>query len=652
MPIDEAGVGRLAAGVDPSIVNRLIFIAVVIVLTFAVFVVRLFQLQVIEGEDLGNRARRNSVRTVHLEAPRGDIVDRFGRELATTRPAFGVQVMPVEMREREMTFAALGNLLDQDPGELAARVGSPRGRGRFQPVRIATDLPYDSRSRVESHLYALPGVFTDVSPRRYYVGGSLAAHVLGYTGEIQVAQLEKRAFADYRSGDVIGQAGVESRFENILRGRAGGRNVVVDVAGRVDEVLDEVEATPGGTVVLTIDRDLQKVAEDAFLPDVIGGEEKRGAVVVLDPRNGDVLALVSQPSFDPNSFAGGIDSASWKELTESEGQPIQNRAVAGQYPPGSTYKAFVAAAGLEEGATDPEERVFCPGSFKLGRRTYRCWKRGGHGSVNLHEALARSCDVFFYQLGLKLGIDRMAFFANGFNLGRRTGIELGNEAPGIIPTQAWKERRFGEIWLKGETVSASIGQGYNLTTPLQLAVAYAAIANGGTIFKPRILLRQTGPDGMVEQGPAPEVLGRVPVSPENLAIVNRGLEAVVNEVGGTGGRARIPGVRVAGKTGTAQVVRLAETEDLDEKEIPFKFRDHGWFAAFAPVEAPEIVVVALSEHGGHGGSAAGPIVNAVLSQYFKASMPAEPPIQPQPPGPLQPLDPRESTEEAGQVVRN
>jgi len=649
MPIEDAGVGRLATGVDPSIVNRLVFIAVVIVLTFGVFVVRLFQLQVIQGEDLGNRARRNSVRTVRLEAPRGEIVDRFGRELATTRPAFGVHVMPAELRERELTLAALGSLLDRDPSELSERVGTPRGRSRFQSVRIANDLPYDSRTRVESHLYALPGVFTDVSPRRYYVGGSLAAHVLGYTGEIQIRQLEKRSFADYQSGDVIGQAGVESRFESILRGRAGGRNVVVDVAGRIDEVLDEVDATPGGTLMLTIDRDLQRVAEDAFLPDVIGGEEKRGAVVALDPRNGDVLALVSSPAFDPNSFAGGIDSVTWKQLAESDSRPIQNRALAGQYPPGSTYKVFVAAAALEERAITLDERVFCPGSFKLGRRTYRCWKRGGHGSVNLHEALVRSCDVFFYQLGLKLGIDRMAFFANGFHLGRRTGIALGNESPGLVPTRAWKERRFGEVWLKGETVSASIGQGYNLTTPMQLAVAYAAIANGGTIFRPRVMLRHTGPDGIVERGPEPESLGKVPVSPKHLATITRALEDVVHGDGGTGGRARIPGLRVAGKTGTSQVVHLKNTEDLEDDEIPFKFRDHGWFAAFAPVDAPEIVVVALAEHGGHGGSAAGPIVNAVLSRYFKTSMPEAPPRSPEPPNPLSPPEP---PEEAAQVVRN
>jgi penicillin-binding protein 2 len=249
----------------------------------------------------------------------------------------------------------------------------------------------------------------------------------------------------------------------------------------------------------------------------------------------------------------------------------------------------------------------------------------------------------------------MAFFSNGFHLGRRTGVALGNESAGLVPTRAWKERHVGQVWLKGETVSASIGQGFNLTTPMQLAVAYAAIANGGTVFRPRILLRQTGPDGTVEQGPEPEALGKVPVSPEHLATITRALEAVVNETGGTGARARIPGIRVAGKTGTAQVVHVKETDGLEDDEIPFKYRDHGWFAAFAPAEAPEIVVIALAEHGGHGGSAAGPIVNAVLSRYFKSSMPEAPPKSYEPPEPLEaPVLPEstESFEEAAQVVRN
>jgi penicillin-binding protein 2 len=624
MPVDEIGVGRLAAGVDSSVGNRLPIVTALIVLAFVIFFVRLFQLQVIQSEDLGNRAKRNSIRTVRLDASRGDILDRFGRELATTRPAFGVQVMPADLRQRERTLTALGSLLDEDPIELSERVGTPSGRRRFQPVRLAKDLPYDTRSRVESHLYALPGVFTDVSPRRYYVGGKLGAHVLGYTGEIQSEQLQTRLFADYRAGDWVGQAGIERRYEFSLRGRAGGRNVIVDVAGRVNEVLDEAEAKPGAKLMLTIDRDLQQAAEDAFRPEVIGGPPKRGALVALNPRNGDVLALVSRPSFDPNDFAGGIDRETWKALSSGDALPLQNRAIAGQYPPGSIYKVILAAAGLEDGVVDPQEEVFCPGHFKLGRRTYRCWKRSGHGNMNLHDALVQSCDVYFYQLGLTLGIDRIAFFAGGFNLGRKTGILLGKEAGGLIPTRDWKQRRFSQAWLLGETVSASIGQGFNLTTPIQVAVAYAGIANEGKLFKPRIVLAVQGQEGEFEPGPDPQLLGTVPVSPEHLAILTHALEGVVGEEHGTGARARVPGVRVAGKTGTAQVVGLKHTEDLEDGEIPLKYRDHGWFAAFAPAEAPEIVVVALAEHGGHGGSAAGPIVQAVMARYFETHKPAPP----------------------------
>jgi penicillin-binding protein 2 len=626
---NEPGRDRLGAGVDASFADRVPMVAAFIIAVFAIFFVRLFQLQVVEGEALGNRARRNSVRTVRLEVSRGNIVDRFGRELATTRPAYGVGVMPAGLTRPDQTFTALGDLLSTEPAELIERVGNPRGRGRFQPVRLRNDLPYDSRTRVESHLFALPGVFTDVRPRRFYVGGDLAAHLLGYIGEIQQKQLERRSFAGYRSGEVIGQSGIESRFQSALRGRAGGRNVVVDVSGRIDEILDEVDPTPGGTVVLTIDRDLQQAAEDAFMPEVLGGPAKRGAAVVMDVRNGDVLALVSRPAFDPNSFAGGIDTDTWKELTESKSQPLQDRALSGQYPPASTYKAFVAAAGLQEGMVDLDETVYCPGSFKLGRRTYRCWKRAGHGAVNLHDALVRSCDVYFYQLGLKLGIDRMAFFGNAFNFGRKTGIEVGNESIGLVPTRAWKERRFSEVWMKGETVSASIGQGFNLTTPIQLAVAYAAIANGGKLIRPRIWLRIDARDGVTTEGPAPDVFATLPVASRHLATITRALAGVVNEKGGTGGRARLPNIRVAGKTGTAQVVNLKQTEHLEEDEIPLKYRDHGWFAAFAPVEAPEVVVIALAEHGGHGGSAAGPIVKAVLSRYFQKQREEGPPQRPE-----------------------
>lgn len=614
----QGGQGRrLGAGVDPAVEERVPLVAVLMLLVFAVFAVRLFQLQIIESDALRLRSQRNSVRTVRLEAPRGDVLDREGRVLATTRPAFGLQAIPHDLRDSDVTFAALAMLLDEDGEALRARVGMPRGRQRFAPVRLAGDLSYDRMARVESHLYALPGVVTDVRPRRYYPAGPLAAHVLGSIGEIGPSQLATREFADYRQGEVIGLTGVEARYQRYLRGRAGGRNQVVDVSGRVVEVLDEVEPQPGATVALTLDLDLQQAAEVGFLPEVLGEPAKLGALVALDPHNGDVLALVSKPSYDPNAFAGGIDAETWGRLTNDEWRPLQNRALAGLYPPGSTYKVIVAAAGLQEGVIDPEEPFTCLGSFKLGRRTYRCWKRHGHGEVNLRQAIVESCDVYFYRVGLELGIDRLAFFANGFNLGRLSGIRIPQEKSGLVPTEAWKEKRHSEPWILGETVSAAIGQGYNLATPLQMAVAYAALANGGKLLRPRLLLRATGRDGSVTEGPPPEVLGTVPVAPEHLARIRDGLEGVVSERGGTGGRARVRGVRVAGKTGTAQVVRLEHTENLEEDEVPVRYRDHAWFVAFAPADAPEIVVAVLVEHGGHGGSAAAPIARRVLERYFE-----------------------------------
>jgi len=637
--------GALGTAVDDAVDRRTPFVAAFVLLVFAIFVLRLFQLQLIEGEKLGRLSAKNSVRTVRLDAPRGDIVDREGRTLATTRPAFGVQVIPNDLQRRERTFEALGMLLDDSPERFDALVGHPRGRGRFAPVRVSSDVTYDELARVESHRYALPGVITDVEPRRDYVEGDLAAHTLGYIGEIQGRQLEQREYADYRPGEVIGQAGVEQLHERDLRGRQGGRNVVVDVAGRVVDVLDEEEPIPGGTLTLTLDLDLQRAAEAAFLPDVLGEPAKMGAVVALDVRNGDVLALVTKPSFDPNAFPGGIDAETWKALTSDEWRPIQNRAISGQYPPGSVYKPIVAAAALEERIVDPKDTVFCPGQFTLGNRTYRCWKRGGHGTVDLRLALKQSCDVYFYTVGLRLGVDRLASFARGFGLGNTTGIALGQERSGLVPTEEWKERRFGEPWMKGETVSVSIGQGFNLVTPLQVAVAYAAIANGGKLLRPRLVLGVDGRDGQGRPGPEVEQLGALPVAPENLARIVDALEAVVGEDGGTALRARVAGVPVAGKTGTAQVVRMKHVEDLEDDEIPLRFRDHAWFAAFAPLPEPEIVVVVLVEHGRGGGANAAPIAQKVLARYFEKKSEVFGPLQAA-------VDPSPVGTSEGPVVRN
>ncbi len=613
---------RFGSGGDSDIERRLPLLAAFVILVFALFVLRLFYLQVIQGDALRDRSERNSVRTLRLEAPRGDILDRHQRTLATTRPAFGVEVIPNELKVPKVTFSTLAILIDGDAGEFARKVGRPRGRERFQAVRLAGDLSYDQRARVESHRYAMPGVVTDVRPRRHYVEGVLAAHLLGMIGEIRRDQLATRRFADYRAGEIIGQSGVEALFERHLRGRAGGQNVVVDVAGREIEVLNEVEPAPGGRLVLALDLDLQRVADAAFRSSDPKEPPKAGAVAVLDPRNGDVLALTSAPTYDPNDFAGGIEVAKWQRLISDPRRPIQNRALAGQYPPGSTYKVIVAAAALSEGLVTPDEKLFCPGHFRLGRRTYRCWRRRGHGELALRDALVRSCDVYFYQLGLRLGVDRLAEYARAAGLGRRTEIAVAPEQPGLVPTEAWKLRRFGEPWQKGETVSAAIGQGFNLVTPLQLAVAFAAIANGGTLLQPRVVLRALDRNGAVVDEPAPEVLGTLPVEPDTLAFIRDALVGVVQEPKGTGGRARVPGLVVGGKTGTSQVVGIEHTEDLEEDEIPEHLRDHAWFVAFAPAEDPEIVVAVLVEHGGHGGSAAAPIAQRILARWFEKRGPA------------------------------
>ena len=602
------------AGTDLPIDGRLRLFAALLGAAFAIFELRLFQLQILEVGELREQAMRNSVRTARLEAQRGEIVDREGRVLAKTRSAWQLDLVPSDLQRREVTFAALGQLLERDPAELVERVGQPRGIARFRPVRLDGDLDEVALARVETHRFALPGVSTHVRPLRHYLDGAMAAHVLGTLGEIRGEQLEQEAFESYRSGDIIGQTGLEAVLEAPLRGRSGGRNVMVDAAGREVQVLAEIAPEAGSRVVLTLDLDLQRAAWEAFHDVPEGEPPKMGSAVAIDVRNGDVLVMLSQPSFDPNAFSGGIDATTWKALTGDEWDPLRNRAIQNHYPPGSIHKAIVAAALLQEGVINANSRTFCPGSFRFGGRTYRCWKKEGHGSVDLHKAIQQSCDVFFYTFGVQLGVDKLANIAKSFGLGQPTGVGLPGEASGLIPSSQWKEKRFGERWYPGETVSTAIGQGYNLYTPIQLAVSYAAVASG-QLIKPRLVLRVEGDEGVEEMPASPAT--PVAVAPELLALVRSGMTAVVEEPGGTGGRARVPGVRVAGKTGTAQVVQLQHTEGMSESQIPIRYRDHAWFGAFAPADAPEIAVGVFVEHGQHGSSSAGPIAQRILARYFE-----------------------------------
>ncbi|HIG00091.1 MAG TPA: penicillin-binding protein 2 [Myxococcales bacterium] len=594
---------------------RIGLIALIMLAAFAIFVVRLFQLQIVEGADLASRSERNSIRTLRLEAPRGDIVDREGRLLATTRPAFRVRVIPSEVRSSERAYRVLGELLDRDGDELAEKVGVPVGRRRFQPVALETDLSYLQLARVESHRYALPGVVTDMTPRRHYEGERTAAHLLGTIGEIDAEELARDAVPSYRAGDVVGKSGLEHRHEAHLRGKLGGRNIVVDVAGQEIEVIDEVDPVPGGRIVLTIDLDLQRVAEEAFRAEEFS---LRGALVAIDPRNGEVLAMVSEPAYDPNLFPGGVGSETWNDLVSDESRPLRNRAISGQYPPGSTYKAVVAVAGIAEGILDPEEKVFCPGEYRLGRRTYRCWKRGGHGEVNLDQAVLGSCDVYFYKLGVELGVDKIGEYARKFGFGSPTGIDFQGEMPGLVPSREWKERARGERWLKGETVSASIGQGFNLATPIQLAQAFATFANGGTVYRPHVIKSIESWDGSAKRYPERSASLSAGIDPDVIRRVRQSLIATVQDPDGTGARARVEGVLVAGKTGTSQVVGLEQIKGLEDEDIPIRYRDHALFVGFAPAEAPEIALAVVVEHAGKGGgAAAAPIAQKVLAKYFE-----------------------------------
>jgi penicillin-binding protein 2 len=462
---------------------------------------------------------------------------------------------------------------------------------------------------VETHQLELPGVNLRVRPRRNYAEGLRAAHVLGYLGEIGPKQLKVLREQGYGSGDEIGQYGLEKRWEGFLKGQSGGQQVEVDALGRRVRVLHEVVDVPGYTVHLTLDRQLQQAAYEAL-------KDKEGTLVALDVQNGAILAMVSTPAFDPNMFARGIKAEEWRALIKDRLRPLNNRAIQGQYPPGSTFKVIMAVAGLEEGVIDPDARISDPGFFPFGNRNFRDWKKGGHGSVDLHKAIVESCDVYFYQLGQRLGIDKIAKHARAFGLGEKTGAFLDDEKDGLVPDTAWKRKRFRQPWYPGETPSVAIGQGYLTTTPLQLANMMAAIANGGILYRPRIVNKVESVDGTTLREYGPEKIRTINLKPATLQRVRAALADVVRGKGGTGGAARSSVVSVAGKTGTAQVVEMKGAY-LKSEQLSYFNRDHAWFVAYAPVEDPQVAIVVLVEHGGHGGEAAAPVAKKVFEKYIE-----------------------------------
>jgi len=581
--------------------RRVFGMSIAVAAVFLVLLSRLWYLQVIESENLRNLSESNRLRLVPIAASRGAILDRNGKVLVNNTPSFSVAVVPQDVRDKDALLASLARYLDLDPEELRAKWEKGKGRAKFYPIIIASGISREQLEFLEENRLRLPGLDLEMKPIREYGNGQLAAHLLGYLGEISEAELDKEEYQSYNPGDYVGKSGIERSWERYLHGSDGGRQIEVDARGRYLRTISETSPTIGNSIVLTIDRDLQKHAEQSF-------GDKAGAAVAIDVNSGEILAFVSNPGFDPSLFTGRMSPQQWQTYLEDKRHPLENKALKGQYPPGSTFKIITALAGLQEGLINENTTVVCKGAHTVGRDTFKCWDKKGHGVVNLKRALKESCDVYFYQLGERLGVDRIATYAREFGLGAPVGVGLENEKGGLVPTTDWKEKKYGKKWYRGETLPVSIGQGYTLTTPIQLAALIAGVATEGTVYRPYLVKKVVDPDGRVIKEFTPEVLKKVALRPEHFRPVKEGLLAVVNEPRGTGGMARLYEVKVAGKTGTSQVVKLRDSKG----GVPYQYRDHALFVAFAPYDKPEVAVAVVVEHGEHGGSAAAPIAGRIL----------------------------------------
>ncbi|MCX8118429.1 MAG: penicillin-binding protein 2 [Desulfobacterota bacterium] len=578
--------------------------------SFLLLFIYLWYLQVIRGAEFRQLSENNRIRIREVVADRGMLMDRHGHVLAHNRPSFDVFLIPEDIRANPDVLEKVGEVLQIPQEELREKMKLSKRQPPFRPVKVKSDIDWQKLVLLETNRVHLPGILVDVRPIRAYHYGPFAAHLLGYIGEVDENELNHKRGQPYRLGSMIGKYGVEYGWEAYLKGVDGGRQIEVDALGREIRHLRSVEPFPGHNIVLTIDFGLQKVAEEAF-------QEKAGALVAMDPKSGRILAMVSRPAFDPSIFARGISPEEWKELIEHPFHPLRNKTIQGQYPPGSVLKIVTAIAGLETGAITPQTQITCTGAFPYGNRDFRCWKEKGHGTLNLHQALVQSCDVYFYQVGLKVGVDAIAHYAAQLGLGRKTGIALPHEKPGTVPTTSWKKRRFGVPWYSGETLSVAVGQGYMNTTPLQLATLISAVANGGRLYLPQVVERVENIYGEVVKAYPPLEIGKAEISETTLRIIQEALWGAVNEPGCTGGAAALKQVKVAGKTGTAQVVRMAaDFKKGDMNRMPLKLRDHAWFVAYAPFEDPKIAVAVLVEHGGYGGAAAAPIAKRVIAKYF------------------------------------
>ncbi len=588
--------------------QRLTGAMLLLVMAFIILFARLFYLQLIKGREFRRLSENNSIRLQIIDAPRGQLFDRNGKLLVDNRPSFDLSIILYDAKPIEEVIRKLSAYTGMPESELMSKIKKEKC-SPYQPILLQRNIGRNALAAVEVHKLDLPGVMVEVKPKRYYPKKKRAAHLIGYLGEISPGELKSEKYPGCKRGDFIGKFGIERVLDRFLRGENGGRQVEVNVSGQVVRILNTVDAKQGQNVYLTIDSKLQKKTEKLL-------KGKTGAAVAMDPETGHILALASSPSFDPRSFVGGISNEKWYDLVSNPYRPMENKAIQGQYPPASTYKIVTAIAGLEEGVIDETTQFFCPGYFEYGGHTFRCWHASGHGHVNVVKAIEVSCDVFFYNVGRRLGVDKLAWYARACGLGSPTKITLEGEENGLIPTAAWKKQRTGIPWQGGETISIAIGQGYDLVTPLQMLRLTSGIANGGTLYRPLVFSEIKTADGKLVKKGETEIVGKIPASSKTLELVRRGMWEVVNGANGTARGSRLYGIDMCGKTGTAQIVGRKEDERGYKKKLAPHFTPHAWFIAYAPSDTPRIAVSVIVEHGEHGSSAAAPVAREMIQAYL------------------------------------
>jgi penicillin-binding protein 2 len=633
---------------------KVILFRAVVVVAFALLALQTWQLQIVRGDEYSDMAAENRFRLKSIDAARGVIYDRDGRLLAGNVASFAVSIVPADLPEEDedrvlqylstlldvpvsssdvgrsqtedIDRSSLAGTADYEPEpQLKERLDAGRD-APFTPVRVKSNVARETAFIIEEQRLQLPGVIVEIEPLREYISGTLFAHITGYVGHIPEQEVESYVGdggSDYDSNDIVGLTGVELTYEDELRGHKGQSHVEVDVTGReIQTIGTQVDPVPGHNLVLTLDADLQAAITEILEEGIRDAGSESGVAVAMDPRNGEILAMVSLPSYDSNLFIGGIAEEDYTLLSDDPRHPLVNHAISGQYPPGSTFKVVTAAGGLEQGTVTRSSTIFCPGTIWIPHRfapedpelaqAFNCWLKTGHHSTSMVEAIAQSCDIYFGVLAggygefEGLGQAALAQYALYFGLGEPTGVDLPGETAGLVPDETWKRLTYGETWVTGDTYNAAIGQGFILTTPLQILNATAAVANGGELYRPQVVREVRDADGNVVRAFTPDLVRSVPVSDENLATVRQGMRAAVTH--GTAMAANLGGVVVAGKTGTAEFPGQRDWEG----NLP----THAWFTAFAPYDDPEIAVVVFVEGGGEGSLVSVPMAAEILAYYF------------------------------------